>query len=214
MLWPCEGIEENNHDNSPFSMRSGLVILLVGALLWVAIAFSPFIGFYRLAAAVQSRDAAALEERVDFPRLRQSLAEQIVKEYQSLTGKQKAAFGGVPTGFVLTLAGPIIAKYLNAESLMNILAKGDAQKDNEISIPDAPFSSSSWRNAWDVWWNSRHDIKHFYVYLPPDKARADQYGLRLSLRDWQWKLTGIELADCLRVRLANEIERRENAAKD
>ena len=195
-------------------MRSGLVIFLVGALLWVAIAFSPLIGFYRLAAAVQSRDAAALEERVDFPRLRQSLAEQVVKEYQSLTGKQKAAFGGVPTGFVLTLAGPIIAQYLNAESLMNILAKGDARKDSEISIPDAPFSSASWRNAWDVWWNSRHDIKNFYVYLPPDKARADQYGLRLSLRDWQWKLTGIELPDSLRVRLAKEIERRQKAPKD
>ena len=180
----------------------------------MAFAFSPFIGFYRLAAAVQSRDAAALEERVDFPRLRQSLAEQVVKEYQSLTGKQKRTFGGVPTGFVLMLADPIIAKYLNAESLMNILIKGDTGKGNEISLPDAPFSNSSWRNAWDVWWNSRNDIRNFYIYLPPDKARADQYGLRLSLRDWQWKLTGIELPDSLRVRLAREIERRENAAKE
>ncbi len=195
-------------------MRISLLILLVGVLLWVAFAFSPFIGFYRLAAAVQSRDAAALEERVDFPRLRQSLAEQVVKEYQSLTGKQKRTFGGVPTGFVLMLADPIIAKYLNAESLMNILIKGDTGKGNEISLPDAPFSNSSWRNAWDVWWNSRNDIRNFYIYLPPDKARADQYGLRLSLRDWQWKLTGIELPDSLRVRLAREIERRENAAKE
>ena len=195
-------------------MRIWLLILLVGVLIWVAFAFSPVIGFYRLAAAVQSRDAVALEERVDFPRLRQSLAEQVVKEYQSLTGKQKRTFGGVPTGFVLMLADPIIAKYLNAESLMNILIKGDAGKGNEISLPDAPFSNSSWRNAWDVWRNSRHDIKNFYVYLPPDKARADQYGLRLSLRDWQWKLTGIELPDSLRVRLAREIERRENAAKE
>ena len=195
-------------------MRISLLILLVGVLLWVAFAFSPFIGFYRLAAAVQSRDAAALEERVDFPRLRQSLAEQVVKEYQSLTGKQKRTFGGVPTGFVLMLADPIIAKYLNAESLMNILINGDTGKGNEISLPDAPFSNSSWRNAWDVWWNSRNDIRNFYIYLPPDKARADQYGLRLSLRDWQWKLTGIELPDSLRVRLAREIERRENAAKE
>jgi hypothetical protein len=195
-------------------MRISLLILLVGVLLWVAFAFSPFIGFYRLAAAVQSRDAAALEERVDFPRLRQSLAEQVVKEYQSLTGKQKRTFGGVPTGFVLMLADPIIAKYLNAESLMNILIKGDTGKGNEISLPDAPFSNSSWRNAWDVWWNSRNDIRNFYIYLPPDEARADQYGLRLSLRDWQWKLTGIELPDSLRVRLAREIERRENAAKE
>ena len=179
----------------------------------MAVAFSPFIGFYRLAAAVQSRDAAALEERVDFPRLRQSLAEQIVKEYHRLTGNQKGTFGGVPTGFVLMLADPIIAKYLNAESLMNILIEGDAGKGSKVSLPDAPFSDSSWRNAWDVWWNSRHDIKNFYVFLPPDKTRADQYGLRLSLRDWRWKLTGIELPNSLRVRLANEIERRQNAGK-
>jgi hypothetical protein len=195
-------------------MRSGLLILLAGALLWLAFAFSPFIGFYRLAAAVQSRDAAALEERVDFPRLRQSLAEQVVKEYQSLTGKQKHTVGGVPTGFVLMLADPIIAKYLNAQSLMNILVEGEVGKGSEISLPDAPFSNSSWRNAWEVWWNSRHDIKNFYIFLPPDKLRADQYGLRLSLQDWQWKLTGIQLPDTLRVRLAKEIERRENAAKD
>ena len=195
-------------------MRSYILILLVGVILWVAFAFSPLIGFYRLAAAVQSRDAAALQERVDFPRLRQSLAEQVVKEYQSLTGKQKATFGGVPTGFVLMLADPIIAKYLNAESLMNILIEGDTGKGSEISLPDAPFSNSSWRNAWDVWWNSRHDIRNFYVYLPPEKTRADQYGLRLSLRDWRWKLTGIELPDSLRVQLAKEIERQINAAKE
>ncbi len=195
-------------------MRISLLILLVGVLLWVALAFSPFIGFYRLAAAVQSRDAALLEERVDFPRLRQSLAEQIVKEYQSLTGKQKRTFGGVPTGFVLMLADPIISRYLNAESLIDILTEGDAGKGGEISLPDAPFSNSSWRNAWDLWWNSRHDIKNFYVYLPPENTRAERYGLRLSLQDWQWKLTGIELPDSLRARLAQEIERRENAAKE
>ena len=195
-------------------MRSTLLVLTSGALLWVTLAFWPFIGFYRLAAAVQSRDTAVLAERVDFPELRQSLAEQIVKEYHSLTGKQKRTFGGIPTGFVLMLADPIIAKYLNAESLMNFLIEGDTGKRSDTSLPDAPFSSSSWRNAWDVWWNSRHDIKNFYVYLPPDNTRADQYGLRLSLRNWQWKLTSIKLPDSLRVRLAKEIERRENATKD
>jgi Protein of unknown function (DUF2939) len=192
-------------------MKTTLWLIIVGAVLLVAFAFWPFIGFYKLATAVESRDSAALAERVEFRELGQSLAEQIVTEYGSLTGKEGRG-GGIPRGIALMLAEPVIAKYLNPESLMKILVESDTVKDSKISL-QAPFSNSSWRNAWDVWWNSQHAIKNFYIYLPPDKTRADQFGLRLSLRDWQWKLTSIKLPDALRIRLAEEIIRREKASK-
>ena len=102
-------------------MRTALWILIVGTILLVAYAFWPFIGFYRLAAAVESRNAAALAERIEFPELRQSLAEQVVKEYGRLTGKRSRKFGGIPTGVALMLAEPVIAKYVNSESLLSFL---------------------------------------------------------------------------------------------
>jgi Protein of unknown function (DUF2939) len=193
-------------------MKSTLWILIVGAILLVAFACWPFVGFYRLATAVESRDTSALAERVDFRELGQSLAEQVVTEYGRLTGKEGKG-GGIPRGIALMLAGPVIDKYLNAESLMNILTKGDTNNGSKLSLQDAPFSDSSWRDAWDVWWHSRHAVTNFYVYLPPKNTRAEQFGLRLSLRNWQWDLTRIELPDALRVRLAEEIIRREKASK-
>ena len=53
-------------------------------------------------------------------------------------------------------------------------------------------------------------ITRFHAYLPPDKPKSEQFKVGLSLRDWQWKLTGIGLPEHLRVQLAQERVRRKN----
>jgi hypothetical protein len=32
-----------------------------------------------------------------------------------------------------------------------------------------------------------------YVYLPPDKPPDKQFRVKLSLKEWQWKLAGIDM---------------------
>jgi hypothetical protein len=184
-----------------------LVLLLAVYLVW------PLVGFYRIASAVESKNAAALAQRVEFPSLRRSLSQQVIAEYLKLTGKEKKLGRfrtGVATGVGAALAEPVIAQFLNAETLLDFLNKGSVKDGAKISSEIAPFSGSSWRNAWQVWWHSEYGLTRFHAYLPPDKPKNEQFKVGLSLREWQWKLTGIGLPEHLRVQLAQELVRRKN----
>jgi len=58
-----------------------LIILLAGYTVW------PFYSLYRIASAVETRNSAALQELVDIPSLRSSMARQIADAHLKLTGK-------------------------------------------------------------------------------------------------------------------------------
>ena len=184
-----------------------LILLLATYFTW------PLVGFYRIGFAVESKNAAALAQRVEFPSLRRSLSQQVIAEYLKLTGKDEKLGRfrtGVATGVGAALAEPVIAQFLNAETLLDFLNKGSVKDGAKISSEVAPFSGSSWRNAWQLWWHSEYGITRFHAYLPPDKPKSEQFKVGLSLRDWQWKLTGIGLPEHLRVQLAQELVRRKN----
>jgi hypothetical protein len=207
------GVVQGERDvrSVPTNMRWGLwatvalIVLLVAYFAW------PLVGFYSLASAVESRNAAALAERVDFPSLRRSLSQQVIAEYLKLTGKDKELGRfrtGIASGVGAALAEPVLAQFLNAETLLDFLNKGSVKAGDTISSEIAPFSGSTWRNAWRVWWHSEYGLARFSAYLPPDKSKDEQFKVGLTLRDWEWKLTEIGLPDQLRVQLAQDLVRR------
>lgn len=194
-------------------MRRGLWITVVLALLLGAYMSWPLVGFYGIASAVEAMDARAFAERVEFPSLRRSLTQQVIAEYLKLTGKDKKLGRfrtGIATGVGAALAEPVVAQFLNAETLLDFLNKGSAKDGVKVSTDIAPLSGSSWRDAWRVWWHTEYGLTRFRAYLPPDKPKNEQFKVELSLRDWRWKLTGIGLPDKLRVQLAQELVRRES----
>jgi hypothetical protein len=77
------GVVQSQSDSRsvPTNMRWGLWTTVVLIVLLVAYFAWPLVGFYSLASAVESRNAAALAERVDFPSLRRSLSQQVIAEY-------------------------------------------------------------------------------------------------------------------------------------
>lgn len=68
-------------------MRWGLWLTVVLVLLLAAYMVWPLTGFYRIASAIEAKDATALAERVEFRSLRRSLTQQVIAEYLKLTGK-------------------------------------------------------------------------------------------------------------------------------
>jgi len=97
-----------------------LILLLATYFTW------PLVGFYRIGSAVESKNAAALAQRVEFPSLRRSLSQQVIAEYLKLTGKDEKLGRfrtGVATGIGAALAEPVIAQFLNAETLLDFLNK-------------------------------------------------------------------------------------------
>jgi hypothetical protein len=199
-------------------MRWTLRIAAILAVLLLAYAIWPVAGFFRIASAIEARDAPALAKLVDFRALRKNLTKQFVAAYMELTGKeQKLGLLGktFAVGVGTSYAEPIIAQLLNEQTLIDLLTKGKAG-DGSIKVPAefAPFSANAMKSGWQTWWASEYGLGDYYVYLPPDKPLDERFTVKLSLTDFQWKLAGIDLPEPMRLELAQELMKRREAAKE
>jgi DUF2939 family protein len=185
-------------------MRWTLIIILALIVLLAAYTVWPIYDLYRIASAVETRNSTALQELVDFPSLRASLAKQVVDGYQKLTGQSAGSSersGSLVAGFGL-------AKMLNPERLLDLLGKGSA--DTDASPPSglaAPFTANSLGNAWQIWLNSDYSGRNFYVAVPVDRPSDQRFRVRLRLVQWDWKLLGLDLPESMRTHLAQEFAR-------
>ena len=179
------------------------ISFFLGLLLGIYFA-SPFIALHRIATAVETRDAVAVTERIDFPALRRSFTKQIVATYLKLTGK-KLPLGAIGRTFAFSVADPIVARLMTVIALLDLLAKGDAGNGVKVQIDRAPFSSASLKSIWQLWLNSHQWGRNFYVYLPPDGARNEQFRVHLRLSRWRWKFVGVDLPESMKEQLAQEL---------
>jgi hypothetical protein len=197
-------------------VRRVLWVTIIFVVLLAAYAIWPVAGFYRIASAIESRDGATLSKLVDFPLLRKSLTKQILATYLELSGKEKklGPLGkSIAMGIGGSIAGPIVARLVNEETLMELLTKGSAGGNAAVSADRIPFSKSALRSGWQTWWNSEYGLGDFYVHLPPKTPPNEQFRVKLSLTQWQWKLSDIDLPEPLLVQLAQEIVDRQKKSK-
>jgi hypothetical protein len=175
-----------------------LIVLLAAYTVW------PIYDLYRIASAVETRNPAALQELVDFPSLRASLAKQILDAYPKLTGKS----AGLSERSGSLVAGFGLAKILHPERLLDLLGKGSA--DTDPSPPSglaAPLTANSFGSAWQIWLNSDYSGRNFYVAVPVDRPSDQRFRVRLRLIHWDWKLLALDLPESMRTHLAQELAR-------
>ena len=179
------------------------VVLTLGILLSVYLA-SPLIALHSIARAVETKDAIALTERIDFPSLRRSLTKQVVQEYLKLTGK-KLPLHAIGKRVVVSMADPVVARLMTVRALLDLLGKGDAGVKAKMPVERAPFTSASFNSLWQIWLSSEYSGRSFYVYLPPKRTRSEQFIVHLHLRGWRWRIVGVDLPDDLKEQLAREL---------
>src|SRR5262245_20164675 len=85
---------------------------------------SPYFSFWRFAAAVQSRDAAVISARVDFPAVRASLKRQLVARFANKASSHKRWSNLGPT-----LIDAIIDAYVTPEGIAALLSNPEALKN-------------------------------------------------------------------------------------
>ena len=98
---------------------------------------------------METRDAVAVTERIDFPALRRSFTKQIVATYLKLTGK-KLPLGAIGKHFAVSIADPIVARLMTVTALLDLLEKGDAGNNVKVQIDRVPFSSDSLKSMWQL----------------------------------------------------------------
>src|SRR5499427_11126008 len=113
-----------------------VILLVYGA--------SPYFSFWRFTAAVQSRDAAAINARVDFPAVRASLKRQLVARFANKTTSHKRWINLGPT-----LIDAIIDAYITPDGIAALLSNPEALK-NLKKPRDFHFEFGKNENWWKV----------------------------------------------------------------
>jgi hypothetical protein len=163
-----------------------------------------------LAAALRAGDVAAINEEVDYTRLRRSFTEQIIGAYMRVTGRASklGALGPLATAVGASIVDPWVSQIVNPENLTQLLRGRTVSSDLgpvSFKFGDLP---SSLNLAWSAWLSSEYGLGHFSIWLPPGAAESDQFRLRMQLLRWRWKVTGIDLPEKLRDQIAGELAKK------
>src|SRR5262249_15374006 len=102
-------------------IRWAVIICVIVLLVYGA---SPYFSFWRFTATVQSRDAAAIIARVDFPAVRASLKRQLVARFAKQAGSHKRWSNLGPT-----LIDAIIDAYVTPKGIAALLSNPEALKN-------------------------------------------------------------------------------------
>jgi hypothetical protein len=186
-------------------------LILAGAVYF----FSPYVAFYRLARAIEAKDAAAIERRVNFPAVRTSLAKQLIPAYLVATGREselKGARGQAVVGIGATIADPLIARYLSPAALIGLLDDPRLGAGERRAAADG-FGLASLRDAWLLFITAEtRGFRAISFAVPIDEPAGEQFRLQLRIRNFGWRLVGIELPPSVLQRLVQELIRNNPAA--
>jgi hypothetical protein len=190
-------------------MKKTIAAIVILFAVWCAWSAWPFLALYDLVRAAQAGDVAGIERRVDFPALRRSLSSQIIQAYARLTGK-KVDGGGLMVGIASAFADPFVEKLLSPQALADLLQNGWPRE----MLAERPegfegLDLNTLGNALQLYFAADYGIGEFRVPVPVNRPVALQFRIRLTLADWTWRLSGLDLPNALQDRLARELIKQE-----
>jgi len=192
-------------------MRKTLAIFLVLFVLWLGYLVWPFASLFAVVRAAQVGDAAAIAQRVDFPKLRRSVAVHILQAYAGLSGTRLDS-ASMTIGLGAALADPLMEKLLTPAALAELLRSGwpKAALGDDVPADAQGLASGGLGNVWQLYLNSDYGIGTVRVSLPTHQPKDKQFRIELSLSEWTWKLSGLDLPVALKERLARELARQQS----
>lgn len=119
-------------------MRKLSVFAFVLALLIVAYIGSIVTSVQGLVNAAKSGDAAEIIARTDLPRLRRSITDQILDAYLEKSPDKKPLNRMIATTYGASVADAMLAKFLTAENLTQLLRTGSANDPSQGTKWDIP----------------------------------------------------------------------------
>ncbi|MGU3538681.1 DUF2939 domain-containing protein [Methylobacterium sp. A54F] len=192
-------------------------IPIIAALGWFVFTLTPFWALYDLAQAVQARDVAEVERRVNFRTLRLSLVRQTTNAARgalagdaSLDPRERQKLNDAAVGLALALAETMVT----GQTVIDLLDDGwpqglDVARPAEVEA-GAAHGLRIDRLSRLVAYYFASDMRGFrtvVIRVPPDAQRDRQFRIRMRLRGWVWRLVDIEVTDTLREEMARKLAR-------
>lgn len=189
-------------------------IPILAALAWFVFTLTPFWTLYDLGRAVQAGDTAYVERHVNFRALRLGLTKQFTAALKagSVEGESRERQRVADAASALAL--PLAEALITPTMVIDLLNDGWPQG---LDLPN--FSPDPGRAGEGLRVASLSRLADFYLAselrglrtvvlrVPPDRPAAEQFKIRMRLRDWSWHIIDIELNEALRQRIASALAR-------
>lgn len=181
--------------------RLAVLALLLG-LAGLGYAVSPAIGVARLLQAARAGDQAGIEARVHFPKLRRSIARQIVAEAlrrHDLQGVDRQL--AVSAGTTALAAG--LDHLISAKTLADLLSGRAVAVEGPAALDLSALQLAPAGSAVAIWWRSGFTGPMSYEFVADrlvQGAPADGDGIRLGLELYgvTWRVVSLTLPTDLR----------------
>lgn len=154
---------------------------------------SPHWQLYRMLAAVEARDAAALSVYVDFPKLRESVKLQAMRRLGAdgpLAEPRSNPFAAFGRAMALAVIDPVVDAAVSPAGVAAMLASGDIRVQPQAEGAPPPTEAGP-----------REKLNYDLSYRSWKQVvveRADGGGVSFVLDRhglWRWKLAGVELRE-------------------
>jgi len=191
-------------------MRWTVRVVGAVALAWAAFYVSPYVSLFGLAKAIEAKDIAAIEKRVNFRAVRVSVAKQLIPAYLIATGREselKGAMGGVAVGIGASFADPLIEQYLSPTALAYFLSEQGLA--GRPTVPDGGMGLTALGDAWRLFVTAQtRGFRVVSFLVPVDRPADEQFRLMMRIRGFGWRLVGIDLPKPVLARLVQELIKR------
>ena len=113
--------------------------------------FSPYLTLYHVATAVKAKDATALNQTIDYPRVRESFKGQISAQMAKKIGDPSAnPFSALGTMIGMAMVNPIVDALVRPEVVMQMMKDGQVQTDKPAPAPAASAPEANAKPQWRV----------------------------------------------------------------
>ncbi len=178
-----------------------------GLVLAILLAYAawPLMAASSLLRAARDGDAATIEALVDFPRLRRSIARQIVTE-----AVQQHPIQGPERQLALGAGTTALAAWLDELLTPKILAdmvggRSVAPAATTAPVDLSPIRTTPLRGLFAIWWHSGFASPMRYDLALPRPGDGEALRIGMELRGATWRVTRLELPDDVREGLARRL---------
>jgi hypothetical protein len=185
---------------------AGVAIVLALILFYVAWPFASLLAVVR---AAHAGDVAAVEQHVDWPAMRRSLAGQMVAAYGRISGSHVAR-SPLTVGAVTSFMDGFIEKLVLPENVSALMRDGwpkEILSEGPAGIEG--LDPATLGNAWQLYLNSDYGIGEVRTTVPFHQPKDKQFRIHLALSSGSWKLSGLDLPVALQDKRARELLRQQ-----
>ena len=153
-------------------------VVIICVVVSLAYGASPYFSFWRFTGALRSGDSAALNARVDFPAVRQSLKKQLVVWFSArATGHKRFNKLGP------TLIDALVDAYATPDGLAALIANPSALKGLQPPVQIPTGKGIHWSNV------------RYAFFVSPRTFVVDREGIKLRFRftGLRWRLNELDL---------------------